>query len=498
MVRRRRDRGAQFSARAADRDDDPFGEPYDVPLDGSFDALFDDDPVPSAGARTSAATAPPAAEGAETRAATPAHPRSRHHRGRVLWATAATVVAVAGSVVFTAVVENARVVDTASIPGVVRPLHTPPATSWTIERHSDQRIIPVDGAMVLVDDHLVAYGTEDGSEKWSSEPLPQDTSCLPRIGDEPHDLIVCISPDLTASDGQRLTVTTYDPATGERTGSRTARVRDQEVALAGSHDLVRLYVEGTSAVIVREDARTGEPRWEQRVPRERGAGAAVEDDFVGGVSLAVSRGVVSVLGRGLAATFTHDGIPLEVGDVWSVVELPDGRYAGNQYGRGVATVFGADGVPEFQVNGRVLEAPLTDGSVPGVIVANTFGGMMGVDAATGATLWELTGSGSHAVLRLDGQIVIQSDSVLRSVDVRTGEQTWSVRVERSALWLPLTDGESVFVTSGTRGVDPELVSISLRQGYVQWRAPLPLGAFHVFAADGRIMVLREDDLVALG
>jgi outer membrane protein assembly factor BamB len=159
-------------------------------------------------------------------------------------------------------------------------------------------------------------------------------------------------------------------------------------------------------------------------------------------------------------------------------------------------VFTAAGEPAFRVEGRVLEAPLSDGSAPGVLVTNTFGSIVGVDAATGSELWSLPGTGVRAVARVDGRVVVQTDSTYRSVDARTGEEAWAVELDDDGPGPVLTDGRSIYVTERSRG-GPGLVSIALDDGAVEWRWALPEDTFHVVAVEGRLFLLGADRLTAV-
>jgi outer membrane protein assembly factor BamB len=273
-------------------------------------------------------------------------------------------------------------------------------------------------------------------------------------------------------------------------GERVVEIAGPSVASVGAADVVRAWWRGGEVVVVREDAATGAVRWE-RTFAHSGLGQG------GDVTVAVHRGVVDVLAPGVAATLTEDGRRLVEDDVWTIVRLQDGRYVGNEYGHGTATVFTEDGEQAFRVKGRVLEAPLSDGSAPGVIVTNTFGAIVGVDAATGSQLWSAPGVGIRAVARVDGRVVVQTDSSYRSLDVRTGDEAWSVDLDDTGPWPVLTDGESLLVPEGGRGNGPGLVSLALEDGRLEWRWSLPPDTYHVLAVEGRLFLLGADRLTAV-
>lgn len=424
--------------------------------------------------------APAAGPDEEVRRAWYAHP--------VPWVALAVGVAFAGSVALTSSLEDSRPVDVTALAGGLQPLEEPPATRWTVAVRPGTGIVPATGAVVTVGDRLTGYSVEDGSVLWQAEPWDASATCVPAQGEPARDVVVCLAPRGEGDGSARLT--TVRSATGEVLGERAVQTAGPAVASIGAADVVRAWWRGEQVVVAREDAATGELRWE-RTFAHSGLGRGGE------VTLAVRPGVVDVLAAGVAATLTEDGHRLVEDDVWTIVRLHDGRYVGNEYGRGTATVFTAGGEPAFRVKGRVLETPLSDGSAPGVIVTNTFGSIVGVDGATGSRLWEAPGAGIRAVARVDGRIVVQADASYRSLDVRTGVEAWSVHLDETGPWPVLTDGESLLVPEGGRGHHPGLVSIALDDGALEWRWSLPPDTYHVVAVEGRLFLLGADRLTAV-
>lgn len=406
----------------------------------------------------------------------------------VPWVALAVAVAFAGSVAFTASTEDARPVDVTALAGGLRPLDDSPEPRWTVPVEPGTEVVPAVGAVVTVDGALTAYSVADGTVLWRSERLGDRATCLPASGEPAREVVVCAVP--TGWREQVARLTTVRATTGEVVGERTAETAGRlSVVPVGATDVVRAWWRGDEVVVVREDAATGEVRWERSLAHD-GLGSG------GDVVLDVRRGVVDVLAPGVAAALTEDGLSLVEDDVWTIVRLQDGRYVGNEYGRGTATVFTATGEPAFRISGRVLEAPLSDGSAPGVIVTNTFGSIVGVDAATGSELWSLPGTGIRAVARVDGRVVVQTDSAYRSVDARTGAEAWAVTLEDGGPGPVLTDGRSLFVTERQRR-QPGLVSIALDDGAVEWRWTLPEGTYDVLAVEGRLFLLGTGGLTAV-
>jgi len=418
-------------------------------------------------------------------------PRRRHP---VLWAAVVAVLALAGSAVATRVLES-RTVDVSAIEGGLLPVDAPPAERWSVPVERGGGVVVGPGVVVTLGDGLTGYAVDDGTLLWRSDAVADVATCLPHANARAHDVIACLVP----VDGPgRVRLVVVDPATGEVVGSRVVEASGRAVMPVGPADVVRAVLDEGDVVVVREDAVTGDVRWEHRLVSDRSRGAGVDDGTAGTrVVLDVDRGVVSVLAPGVAATLTEDGVVLAEGAVWNVVRLPDGRYAGNEYGKGTATVFSASGEREFDMKGRALVAPLSDASVPGVLVVNTFGGVAGVDSATGSTTWVLDGGGARAVLRVDGLLVLRTEATLRAVDVTSGAPAWDLGIPDGGAWTALTDGRSLVVTEAVRGRPRALRAIVLDDGSVLWRRALPEGTYQVFAAEGRLFALGPERLTAL-
>ncbi|MCB7135416.1 outer membrane protein assembly factor BamB family protein [Cellulosimicrobium marinum] len=412
--------------------------------------------------------------------------------GRVgLALVVAAGLALGASAAVTAVLDGSRQQDVRTLAGGLEPLREAPVERWSVALDPAAGLVAAPDAVVTVDDRLTAYAVEDGEALWRSEALGVASGCLPRAGDPARDVVVCVVPQ---GEGGVL-LTTLDSRTGEVVGERVAQAAPRAVALVGSSDVVRAHLVGADVVVVREDAASGRVRWQHRVERRRLDGLV--QPRLAGVRLEAGRGVVSVTAPGAVATFTEDGRALEEGEVWSIARLPDGRYAGNEYGRGTASVYTADGDEAFRVRGRFLDTALSDGSVPGVLVVNSFGGVSGVDAATGAVRWSLEGVGYHAEARVDGVVVLGTGRALHGVAVESGERLWDVDLPERGSWPTLTDGHAVIVSDDERTGGQDLVAIALEDGSVRWRWEVPDDAYRVVPADGRLLVLTGDRLAAV-
>lgn len=461
-----------------------------LPLDGDPDADLPPDPGAD---HDPSPPWPPGGEQAATREGRDPGAGPRKHR--VAWAVVVAALALAGSVVATTVLEGSRTADLTALSGGLEPLDAPPAAEWSVPVHPRGGVVVAPGVVVTVADRLTAYAVEDGHQVWRSEPLDDPATCLPAPDEAARDVIVCLGP--AGGDG-RVRLMTVRSDTGETVGSRLVGVTGTAVEPVGEADVVRARASGRGVVVVREDAATGDVRWERRLEHDRVVGARLAARAPqGGVALDVSRGVVALVAPGVVATFTEDGEPIEDGQIWTVVRMADGRYVGTEYGSGTASVYAPDGREEFRFRGRALETSLDDGSTPGVLLANTFGGVAGVDAATGAPVWALPVAAYRAVLRVEGLAVLETETSYHAVDVATGERRWTVRLPDRGRWPALTDGRSLVVTRAEHGHPPELVSLALADGSVEWRWPVPEGTYHLFTAGGKLFLLGTDRLTAV-
>lgn len=474
------------------------GGPPDLPATDEraplrFELVADDDPAVDAADVAPPVEPHPVAD-LPTPSVGPPTPGRPWYAHPVLWVAAVVAVALGGSFLATRALEAAQRVEVAALDGGLRPIEAPLEARWSVPIEPGGAVIAGPGVVVAHGDGLTAYAVDDGTPVWRSEAVGELATCVPRADRSPAQVVVCLTPQ--EGPGARLTV--VQAASGRTLGERVVQVAGQAVVPVGEADVVRARWDDGDVVLVREEAATGVLRWERRVEREPSGslGLAVRSSG-NGIVLDVSRGVVTLMAPGLVASLTEDGTVLKEGDVWTVARLPDGRYVGNEYGSGTTTVFTAEGDPRLEVRGRVVEAPLSDGSVPGVLVLNTFRGIAGVDAATGAALWSLAGVGHRPVVRVDGLVVLRTEETLHGVDVASGALRWEAPLTDGATWPALTDGRSLLVAEGEGGRRQHLVSIALADGTVEWRWPIPERTYHAFTSEGRLFLLGTDRLTAV-
>src|SRR5690606_34394573 len=157
------------------------------------------------------------------------------------------------------------------------------------------------------------YAVEDGSVLWRSEPLGDRATCLPGQGEPAREVVVCVVPTGWREQAARLT--TVRSATGEVLGERVVATAGRlSVGPVGDTDVVRAWWSGREVLLVREDAATGEVRWERTFVHD-GLGRGAD------VVLDVRRGVVALISPGLAAALPERRISHTALDALSSVRI---------------------------------------------------------------------------------------------------------------------------------------------------------------------------------
>lgn len=161
-----------------------------------------------------------------------------------------------------------------------------------------------------------------------------------------------------------------------------------------------------------------------------------------------------------------------------------------------------------ELEGRLAEPPASDGSVPEVLLLARDVGqtLVAMDLGAGTELWRTPLRGGRVVARYDGAVVVAADGRLRSLEVLTGIERWSVETSglRAALG-GISDGHAVVVTS-VRDNRWVVDAVRLADGERLWSTQIPGSreiGFIAFApglqlADGHPVVWRGRTLIWTG
>lgn len=157
-----------------------------------------------------------------------------------------------------------------------------------------------------------------------------------------------------------------------------------------------------------------------------------------------------------------------------------------------------DGVLELA--GTITEPGLSDGSRPDVVLVTPPWGasVRGVAVADGRVLWSYDDGPRRPVVRHEGVVVLAGGDELRAVDLATGDPRWEVTVPDLFAVHDVTDGTFVLFTGRTLGVGPTVSAISLRDGSLLWRVPMPPGGRTLTAVDDRVLAVGAGVVIGLG
>ncbi len=359
----------------------------------------------------------------------------------------------------------------------------PLAERWNLPRGTVLGV--ADGVVAVLAETTVAGRAEaDGRPLWERSLGIGIDSCTTAVTTDPGTLWCWREPTDEGSTPQGRPASIVAVALDD--GSLTDRGTPPADLVAVGGDVVVAVRDGSTAVLERRDGSTWERRWTRELPLLPNPGTGAY-----GVRLEAVAGAVVVHGPTTAVVDADDGTLL---GSWSpsdsrvlgidgadVVVTPAGFAVSTRLRHGVR-------LPEgvwYDTGGRELtgysgvpaEPAASDGSEPGVLLVARDGERLlaAVDVTTGADLWTVAlASGGGVVLRHDGSVVVAvSDSTLRCVDLLTGTERWSARVDgvRGAAGA-LSDG-SVVVVLAVQERYWMLDALDVRTGRLAWFARAP-------------------------
>ncbi len=459
-----------------------------------------------------AAVAPPTAA-ASGRGWRPRRPR----RLAVLLAVVVTL-GVGGAVVGQLVVdarERARLDAVGRLPGAVRVIDGPPEALWTLPdgvTTADLVGTTAAGALVVTEPGpggpaAVARDATTGEVRWQVPLL--DATTTPPAGTvldlqpgrcELGDVVACLVVETVSTLGadedaapvpvsvrSRLVVLDADDGTvlAERTTSGTDPAPD---AFELVDDLVVTSTPVDGALRVDAFTTDGAAAWDASLPSST-AGArtflARLDDHV----LAGAGDRLTVLDHAGVAVRT-----LPFGE--NVLALPHGDDAVllRDYTRPdvstPTTVVRADG--EQLVEGQVVPLALDDGSVPGLLLTSAAPTRLTALDATGDELWSRDVVVTSDLAVLDGRVYSGTGGGMVALDARTGADVW--RSDQVREGPVVTDGDHL-VAMGLRPLEDgrrEVLVLDRADGAVAWRARLPEGVQDVAGAGGVLVAATGD------
>ncbi|WP_066585507.1 PQQ-binding-like beta-propeller repeat protein [Cellulomonas timonensis] len=270
-------------------------------------------------------------------------------------------------------------------------------------------------------------------------------------------------------------------------------------AVTGDLFVVSTTTADQAVVVEARDLRTGDVRWRQPL-----AEAPAEDEAVTGsphardASAASTRLSALPDGRLLVHHQQTDWVLSASGDVLHTIAQPQ-QESMLQHVRestfvispldavGTSSLIHPDG-SRTRARGWPLTLSVDDGSAPGQCFLNN-GGLLVVDCATGAPLWDAGSIQPGAGILLDGILYLTSGAWIVAVDTAQGRTLWTwERGDRGVYWESIfTDGRDLYVVdwqadagapTGDRDATGSfhVVALSTEDGSELWAAPLDVHA----------------------
>ena len=249
--------------------------------------------------------------------------------------------------------------------------------------------------------------------------------------------------------------------------------------------------------LVATDVTSGEQLWAAEVP----APLLSPGSSTGWLSHAGSHVLVATGD----ATWAVDAATGRVQAGGAGVDVARGDRLVDVQGSSRTLLLGADGSGTAEAAGEVRAAAPDDGSAPGVLVTEVNDGSLqpllrGVDATSGAVLWERPADGmsrTNQVL-LDGVLYGSGATTVWAVDAETGEERWSSEEGVLRDYRLMTDGVHLLRVERERDSGtPVLAAYALASGRRAWATPLPPGVDSVWTQDGILYGHGDDGVVVL-
>ena len=408
-------------------------------------------------------------------------------------------------------------------PGGVASLVVPPAERWRVDAPQGWTAA---AGLLLVPERDVgglrvhAHDLDDGARRWTLElPGAAGVECEGALEDaDAGAVVVCqaLGP-LTPSREPGLGVV-QDPgwlllvSAVDGTLVRDVRLGPGHVgwaALEGDLVLATLGAEAGPGVdearvaVVRTRGATATEVWSADVP-------VAVDRWRGGVRLTVSADVVAVAGRTAGLLTAADGSRVEIRpDAPApgrrtrvrVTSLLSGVAVAESTGQAAPTGgrwYGADGVLRSPYRGMLAEPPAVDTGASHVLLVIEDGLLVALDGVGGSRVWDRPVTGLVPRLRAGGAVVLAGGGAATSVDLASGRERWSTQTPGLEDVTPVTDGAFALATGVVPGRGRLLTALSLTDGSVLWRTPMPPGTTGVVAAEGRLLATGGARVVGLG
>lgn len=147
---------------------------------------------------------------------------------------------------------------------------------------------------------------------------------------------------------------------------------------------------------------------------------------------------------------------------------------------------------DTRVVGQVLPPTVDDGSVPGLLLTSPDGLRLTARDAAGEELWTHDSGAAPGPAVLAGRVYTGTGGGVVALDARTGAEVWRSDLVREG--PVVTDGDHLVAMALRPLADGrrEVLVLDHADGSVVWRAPLPAGVQDLVAVAGVVLAMTSD------
>jgi len=376
---------------------------------------------------------------------------------------------------------------------------------WRVSARETEILAVADGVVVTATEAggsqlVVGRSLATGGELWRSTfALQLGTSrCLApeRGGQAP--VVVCAlraHARVLGVDGGGTALHVRDLRSGELLAERFSPDALMGLRLVDG-DLLGAWFRSGELEVRREDAVTGRERWRLALETHeavRSPSTVGVDDAGGELFVATERDVFAVTEDGSLA-FSSSAAPPHQPQRLALRPVGEGFYAVWRTRSGLpADLIDSDGRVRLAAVGTPRELRADDGSLGTVVLTRHPDGDILWDVVRRTKLWVARGPVEAGVV-VDGVVVLDTGTGLRTVDPRRGATLWQALDVTRLVGL---SGDVIGFVPGIDGAGGEIVGFEPHSGREAWRAPTSLGADTRFNAVGGQLFALEPDAVTL-
>jgi len=294
-----------------------------------------------------------------------------------------------------------------------------------------------------------------------------------------------------------------DPLTGEQLAQHDEPASAASwVGLLDGLAVVASRSDQGHLVVVAKDPRTGDARWrfESPEPLAPALAGAWSQDPSGFTFAVVAHHIAVTAAGGEAWVLSGAGDVVDhtpAGDRTRVEVLRTDLIAVVDYDMSTPTgqsmrILGRDGSMGAAYDEQPAILSVDDGSLPDLLFTSS-GQLSAWDMTTGELAWASGVSVDTSAVLLDGRIYVRgSGGHLLALDAATGATLWEMPLAHSPDNPVFTDGRSILASEPSTTGPRTLVAFAPSDGRRLWEAPLPDSVVYVWPFGRQLVGLSED------